>query len=80
MPRYIDADKLCEGRVSNYPVVIAAKCEPTADVRELVFCKDCQHRRRLKFSKYTCKFSPVIPTNDFGFCCHGRERKDKHGI
>lgn len=32
MSRYIDADKLCEGRVSNDPVVIAAKCEPTADV------------------------------------------------
>lgn len=32
MSRYIDADKLCEGRVNNDPVVIAAKCEPTADV------------------------------------------------
>lgn len=32
MSRYIDADKLCEGLVSNDPVVIAAKCEPTADV------------------------------------------------
>lgn len=35
MPRYIDADKLCEGRVSNDPVVIAAKCELTADVQEV---------------------------------------------
>jgi len=33
--RLIDADKLCEGRVSNDPVVIAAKCEPTADVQEV---------------------------------------------
>lgn len=35
MSRYIDADRLCEGRVSNDPVVIAAKCEPTADVAEV---------------------------------------------
>ena len=39
MPRYIDADSLCEGRVSNDPVVIAAKCEPTANVREIVYIK-----------------------------------------
>lgn len=36
MPRYIDADKLCEGRVSNDPVVIAAGCEPTADAQKIV--------------------------------------------
>ena len=36
MSRYIDAEKLCEGRVSNDPVVIAAMCEPTADVKEVV--------------------------------------------
>ena len=35
MSRYIDADKLCEGRVNNDPVVIAAKCEPTADVEHV---------------------------------------------
>lgn len=29
--RPIDADELCEGRVSNDPVVIAAKCAPTLD-------------------------------------------------
>lgn len=29
--RLIDADALCEGRVSNDPVVIAAKCAPTID-------------------------------------------------
>ena len=29
--RLIDADALCEGRVGNDPVVIAAKCAPTID-------------------------------------------------
>lgn len=36
MSRYIDADKLCEGRVSNDFVVIAVSCEPTADVKPVV--------------------------------------------
>ena len=35
MARYIDADKLIEGRVENDPVVIAANCTPTADVQEV---------------------------------------------
>lgn len=35
-PRYIDANKLCEGLVSNDPIVIAAKCEPTADVAPVI--------------------------------------------
>ncbi|MBR1810774.1 MAG: hypothetical protein IJ766_03865 [Clostridia bacterium] len=29
--RLIDADELCKDRVSNDPVVIAAKCAPTID-------------------------------------------------
>lgn len=29
--RLIDADALCEGRVSNDPVVIATKCAPSVD-------------------------------------------------
>ena len=31
MARLIDADYITEGRVSNDPVVIAAKCAPTID-------------------------------------------------
>ena len=31
MARMIDADYITEGRVSNDPVVIAAKCAPTID-------------------------------------------------
>ena len=33
--RLIDADALCEGLVSNHPVVIAAKCAPTIDAEPL---------------------------------------------
>ena len=35
MARYINADKLIEGRTENDPVVIAANCEPTANVQEV---------------------------------------------
>ena len=47
--RRIDADELCEERVSNDPVVIAAKCAPTVDaepvqrVVEVIHCQDCKH-------------------------------------
>lgn len=34
--RLIDADELCEGRVDNDPVVIAAKCAPTIDPESLL--------------------------------------------
>ena len=37
MARYINADKLIEGRVENDPVVIAANCAPTANVKEVVY-------------------------------------------
>lgn len=33
--RLIDADGLCEGRVENDPIVIAAKCAPTVDPENL---------------------------------------------
>ena len=39
--KYIDANELTEGRVSNDPVVIAVKCAPAADVQEAIRCKDC---------------------------------------
>jgi hypothetical protein len=41
--RLIDANALCEGRVSNDPVVIAAKCAPTIDAVEVVRCGDCAY-------------------------------------
>lgn len=31
--RLIDADALCEGLVSNHPVVIAARCAPTIEAK-----------------------------------------------
>lgn len=78
MSRYIDADKLCEGRVSNDPVVIAVSCEPTADVKPVVrgewvkenmgydcYCSICNN--------YTgCEFEYVTGRGkwDYQFCGH----------
>ena len=42
--RLIDANALCEGRVSNDPVVIAAKCAPTIDAVEVVRCRECKYK------------------------------------
>lgn len=44
MTKYIDADALCKGRVSNDPVLIAVKCEPAADVAEVVHGEWVQER------------------------------------
>lgn len=61
MSKYIDAEKLCEGLVSNDPVVIAAKCAPEEDVAPVVHanwkntiifylwsCSNCQVREPVR--------------------------------
>lgn len=56
--RLIDADALCEGRVSNDPVVIAAKCAPSVDAEPVrhgewvrrksnVYCTVCNKGYRI---------------------------------
>lgn len=66
MARYIDADKLIEGRVENDPVVIAANCEPAADVQEvscgkqgiytgtLYYCSTCGHLSNCEYYCSVC--------------------------
>lgn len=67
--RLIDADSLCEGRVCNDNVVIAARCAPTVDAVEVVRCKDCKY--------WICAINDChsrgMKQNDF--CSYG-ERKD----
>ena len=48
MARYIDADKLIEGRVENDPVVIAANGEPTADDETKEILKDKFERKLIE--------------------------------
>lgn len=68
MSRYIDSDKLCEGRVSNDPVVIAAKCEPTADVEPV------------RHSKFQGDHTPVIYDTRVCFSCKQRVPVDNFCI
>ena len=62
--RLIDADALCKGRVSNDPVVIAAKCEPTIEAEPvrhgnwvnsfvgMYACSKCGVNDRFGLSRY----------------------------
>lgn len=66
MPRYIDAGKLLNNLSNDLPykgsvkrVLIQA---PTADVVEVVRCKDCPN-------EYTCKFTQRLGTD--GYCSEG---------
>ena len=43
--RLIDADELCADRVSNDPVVIAAKCAPTIDAEPVRHGEDVYKRQ-----------------------------------
>lgn len=62
MARLIDADDLIEGRVSNDPVVIAAKCAPTVDAEPVVHARAVKQSPFGKGSRYciwkvSCKCS-----------------------
>ena len=95
MPRYIDADKLIEEMCVNvFPrdaqhLFLAmrgmVRNAPTADVVEVIRCKDCKHAYFRYNTKdtlqeiYACRKRPAGRTHrkvsgDF-FCKHG-ERKD----
>lgn len=89
--RLIDANKLCEGMVSNDPVVIAAKCAPTVDAVEVVRCKDCLNATPLcgiakKYFEEECLICEMgrgdpalgysIVLTD-GFCSDGVRRDEK---
>ena len=92
MPRYIDADALLKRMrkdplfelVEIYGVSGVIEAEPTADVVEVVRCKDCVHLELLNSEQYYARCSwhgRLFPS--FGkadtrqwFCADG-ERRDK---
>lgn len=72
--RPIDADALCEGRVSNDPVVIAAKCAPTLDYAPVVRCKDC-----MWWKTGGCWFhqpGKCVEREPHDFCSDGQRRRE----
>lgn len=74
--KYIEVGALLKSLCDNNPAAMedyyyhAIKCAPTADVVEVVRCKDCEFR----YTKECPQF--ILPLDDNGFCSNG-ERKEK---
>lgn len=79
--RLIDADALCEGRVCNDPVVIAAKCAPTIDaepVRPATYnasgdCTNCGYPMPIEDKR------DVIFPGEVKYCYHCGAKMDGGG-
>ena len=71
--RYIDADKLQEAykEIHGGKRSLLIDTEPTADVVEVVRCKNCKHRKKNTFCLHNMRYE-----DDNGFCSYG-ERSDK---
>lgn len=78
MARYIDADKLQEAfkELHGGKRSLLIDTQPTADVVEVVRCKDCEHGQSYNMfgSRYCLKHNDVA-VRDNDFCSYG-ERAD----
>lgn len=83
MSRYIDADKLksefdYEHIDMNKTAAFIHHChileiinqQPTADVVEVVRCKNCKHRKKNTFCLHNMRYE-----DDNGFCSYGERGK-----
>lgn len=77
--RIIDADALCEGLVTNHPVVIAAKCAPTIDAVHVVRCKDCKDWQPEHMGDVMMCYGGMCGryTHPDDFCSYGRRKVPK---
>lgn len=89
MARYIDADELLGRLPDNLPYKASVKRvllqAPTADVVEVVRCRDCEYREML-YDRVMCRKSAhrsedgvwfgLRATGDHHFCSYG-ERKEQ---
>ena len=74
MSRYIDANKLkkslsipCASIIEIGKAIIAQiDDQPTADVVEVVRCKNCKHRKKNTFCLHNMRYE-----DDNGFCSYG---------
>ena len=90
MSRYIDADNVKLKGISvfdqNLEILIplsdvrkSLQMTPTADVQEVVRCKDCIHRDP-EDKKCDCSFQArggIFPMDDDNFCSYGERRKER---
>lgn len=87
MPRYIDADELIVLGLDNpddehlFEFVPKEFIDnaPTADVVEVVRCKDCKHAEIQDYAppscRYCCKYSALYHAKNF-YCSMGERRED----
>lgn len=83
MARYIDVDKADVERISCF---YGSECriedvkewldeQPTADVVEVVRCKDCEFRV-LTQNGFMCRINAVV-TSDNGYCNYGKRKESE---
>lgn len=92
MPRYIDADALVK-RLKHSPLFLGTNTQfkdgvidlverqPTADVVEVVRCKDCEHYKpqpkyKNSETKYCCR-SAYVRVNADDYCSYGKRKEDE---
>ena len=85
MSRYIDADALLDifkalKWYASYSIVHGM---PTADVVEVVRCRDCRYRNKVfDFGRGDCMnpkgLKRIVYENNY--CCHGKRREDERNI
>ena len=96
MSRYIEANKKLtitvyddehEEHVDHYMTIeeildtyTSEGCPPTADVVEVVRCKDCKHAEIQDYAppscRYCCKYSALYHAKNF-YCSMGERREDE---
>ena len=85
MSRYIDANKLIERLKHNPDFLTAPKhskdgiideivYQPTADVVEVVRCKDCKHIETTEYGGYCCLKKTGVAYNDY--CSYGERSEN----
>ena len=88
MARFIDADKFNKDLQSEYHGMISDESlkiykiiqriddTPTADVVEVVRCKDCKHRHKTAFRSYCMPVYGLKQITDLNSYCSYGERKE----
>lgn len=91
MPRYIDADALKKDLEENYvfigfadllnDIIEVIDTQPTADVVEVVRCKDCKHyqfadNRAFGMPVKMCEWFGFEDVDDDEFCSRAERRED----
>ena len=85
MSRYIDADAFERAVMFSddediQDVIYRLRDFPTADVVEVVRCKDCKHAEIQDYAppscRYCCKYSALYHAKNF-YCSMGERREDE---